>query len=403
MPTTDARHEQDDKDAPTTRAEPAASPPVGPEQPSPEADGPAPSHASNAARKPPPSEKAARRNVRLWREQRINRWSLLWNKPRVRAARALVLMTRTGELVPYTLPRQPTYGQLLASPAGTMYEVDTGRHQTIMRTTLPSRVDAFAFTADLTLVWRVVRPVEAVLSNIHNLGPAMARSVAHELRSFSRRYPIDATAEAERELNEHLQHRSAKALLFLESEALVDAVAENEHLAGVGYGTHVTAFLHLWTDDEGVQHASVSRRIELEREWQKLRHLKEQNHRQIVAARVEYYRGIIDQGDMNRFALQLAKNPADSQAILDAIRAHALTNRKQTIDFVSRLVESGAISAYQIEEQVRVALEWLKTGTDRVLGHPIQTEDNPIPQRRRVQSTVDAELPLPEEPPAVED
>lgn len=349
--------------------------------------------------RPRSSQQAARQNTatgaRLWTERPVTRWGLLRHKPRARASTALVFIRRSGEALCFTADRQPTYGELLWSSIETMYEVDTGRRQTVVSTTLPSFGDAFEFTAEIVLTWQVLRPVEAVRRNIQDLGAKLEPLLSHELRALSRRHRVEDTEAAENELNEHLRARAAKARQHLEIGVPIDALSEEEHLPGVAYGVHLTAVVRLRTDQHAIDFATVGRQIDLERETQKLRELQEEHNRELISTRIEHYRGIIELGDLNRFALRLANNPDDVPAVIDAIRAEATTNRAQTIDFVSRLVESGAISAYQIEDQVREALDWLKAGTDRVLGKPIESKGAAIPQRRRVEAAEVPEATLP--------
>jgi hypothetical protein len=357
-----------------------------------------PGDATPPAAGPGSEHPAARRRPRprgLWKEEPVSRWSLLRHKPRARAATALVLMTRPGDLLCFTADRQPTYSELFWSSAQTMYQVDMGRYRMVVSTSLPARGSPFEFTADLLLHWQVIRPVEAVRQNLWNPSNDLEQSMIHELRVLSRRHRVEEAAAAEADLNDQLQIRTAKTRLFLESDAPMDSAAEGEYLPGVAYGVLLTARVELRTDQKAVEIATVSRQIELETEKQKLRKLQEANNRELIDARIRYYREIIEQGEINSFALQIAQNPDDVATVIEAIRTQANTNRKQTIDFVSRLVESGAISAYQIEDQVREALDWLKAGTDRVIGKPIEVKGAEIPQRRRVESTVGPETDLP--------
>ena len=111
----------------------------------------------------------------------------------------------------------------------------------------------------------------------------------------------------------------------------------------------------------------------LEQTSQQLRVLQEKNHATLLDGRVRTYREIIAAGDLNQFALQLAQNPEDAQTVISMLKDDRDENRRQTVEFVTRLVDSGAIERWEVGDQVREALHWMKDATNKVITSPEST------------------------------
>jgi hypothetical protein len=62
----------------------------------------------------------------------------------------------------------------------------------------------------------------------------------------------------------------------------------------------------------------------------------------------------------------------------DIYRDQRYDERRQFTDLVSRLVQSGAISRWEVEDKVRQLLEWLAESADRVM----RSDVVPVPPRR---------------------
>jgi hypothetical protein len=84
---------------------------------------------------------------------------------------------------------------------------------------------------------------------------------------------------------------------------------------------------------------------------------------------INRYRKIIAAGDIEQFALRLAQNPSDSAAVIEALKQEQNNNKRLTVDFVSNLIQSGALDRWEIDEQVKPALEWLREQTNRVIAN----------------------------------
>ena len=64
--------------------------------------------------------------------------------------------------------------------------------------------------------------------------------------------------------------------------------------------------------------------------------------------------------DVEQFALRLANDPDEISAVTEIIREDQLTKRQDTIDFIKHMVDSGVVERWEVSDQVREALEWLR-------------------------------------------
>ena len=94
------------------------------------------------------------------------------------------------------------------------------------------------------------------------------------------------------------------------------------------------------------------------------------------------YSEIIAAGDIDRFAMQLAEHPGDIAAIDAIIRDEAHANRRDTVDFVARMVDSGVVERWEISDQAREALHWLREATSRVI-HDQRRQEQIEPDHRK--------------------
>jgi hypothetical protein len=143
---------------------------------------------------------------------------------------------------------------------------------------------------------------------------------------------------------------------------------------------------------------SLTWAIEEEKAEQQLRLLQEQNRQKITADRIGIYRQIIAAGDIERFAYQLAEHPDDIAAVEKIIREEQRVNRRDTIDFVGHMVDSGVIERWQVSDDVAQALTWLRDATTRVIpdGRDQDAPGLKARERRRGRGTPAAPGPEPD-------
>lgn len=252
----------------------------------------------------------------------------------------------------------------------TVYEIDLGLRQTTVTADLPSSGDAFSFKATVNVQWRVLDPSAVVRHRVASIKATLSPDLLLRLRRIARNFDITQSAEAEDEMNARLGGPGFNVTdPGRYAQALQEAI-DSDRL-GAEYGLWTRAIVELTLDEASIEHHTkmrqLNRAIHEEEATQTLRLLKEQHEQRITADRIVIYRDIIAAGDMDRFALLLANHPDDIKAIDAIIRDEQDTRRRETIDFVSHMVDSGVIERWEVSDQAREALEWLRGATARVI------------------------------------
>lgn len=297
-------------------------------------------------------------------ERMLRRLDAFLDRPKPAARVALVLLRGSGRLDVYKPHQRPTPGELFWGGSGTLYEVDMGRHETTMDIVLPSCGDATAFHAAVDVQWGVLDAAQVVRDGVLDIREALRPPLQQGLGDITRQFWANAVADAE--------------------------VAARKSLVGsdVGreYGLWTRVFLRLTMDES---FAAIDKGIALETAEQRLRELREKHTKELLGVRVQMYRTLIESGITGQFGLQLAQNPEDAPAVVQALQQVEREDRRNATDFAAKMIESGAIRRYQIEPMVLSALEWLKESSERAIGrHDVKSvsaptdEPPPIPGPR---------------------
>jgi hypothetical protein len=317
-------------------------------------------------------------------ERQLGRVAALRHRPTVKARVARVLVTSRGEIIGYKPDQQPTVGELLWKGPGTLYEIDMGKHWAQLKVDVPSIAEAFLFSAIVDLEWWVKDPIQIVRDGVHDVRETLEPHLRQRLARVTRNYDVADAAQAEE-----------VAARSLRSEPL-----------GPEYGLDTQAFLQLRMDPSSVEHATAVRKItwdiELERKIQVLRLERDDSTAALIQRRLDRYRDILVLGNVDQFALQMAQNPEEIPAVVQMLREERHNDRRAVTDFVTKLLDSGAIDRHEINDQVREALRWLKDATDTVLLGPDDGTRPPRPRSPDALTSGDlprSDLPEPPVPP----
>ena len=290
----------------------------------------------------------------------------------------------------------------------TIYEVNLGLYWATMRASLPSREDACPFRGRISVEWRVLDPAAVVRQHVYDVADALVPSVLRQVRGITRTFAITDLALAEDQINirlgsEHVDIGDTPAM----QKAMKEAIDRGRPGAANGLWTRIIAQLSL--DDAAAEHAAKIAQLRWaiaeERAEYELKLLQERHQKQITADRHAEYRKIIAAGDIDRLALQLAKSPDDVKEIDSIIREELRESRRDTIDFVGRMVDSGVVERWEISDQAREALQWLRESTARVIRDQRHQEhvdpEHRMGRRGREQpAEASAEVPADSEPAA---
>lgn len=237
----------------------------------------------------------------------------------VKARLAVVVITARGEYLEYR-DRPPTTRDLVRRRVRFVSEVDMSHHRTQLIGTAPAADDMFEFDIVVDLHWHVVNPRQVVRDGVRDVRAALEPALLTRIRRITRLCRPEESAGAESQVNEVLTTISEAAEL----------------------GIAATATARLRIED------AVRDEFRLDR-------------------KVLAYRKIIAGGDLNQFAFILAMKPEDASSVVKALIDERDRAREHTIGFVTQLVDSGAIERWQVADQIRVALQWLLDGSNRVI------------------------------------
>lgn len=289
---------------------------------------------------------------------------------------------------------------LLKGKVKTVYDVDLGVRYLRFPADLPGAGDSFSFKAEAAVEWRVLDPSLVVRSQLRDVRMLVQPAVIDAMRRIARQYQVDQSSAAERALNEALV---GEALDFNDLAQLDRAMQQTASTGHIGreYGLWTRTTVSVQPDQSRLAQSDEMRnlkhQIETERLKQELRILQEQNSQQVMAGRMTFYRDAFSSGDIDRAVLQIAQNPDDLASVAQMIREQEMSGQRLTIDFVNKLMESGAIERWQINDQAKAALDWLRQSTNVVFTPPrsAAAEDQGGGSRRRTRAN-----PMPELGPA---
>ena len=251
-----------------------------------------------------------------------------------------------------------------------VYDVDLGIRRLAFDVDLPGVGDGFAFRAHATVEWQVLDPALVVRSQLRDVEPLIRPAVVETMRRIARGFEADQYAAAERAINEAL----AGELLGSNDGARLRDAAEHATSGGHigrehGLRTRTTASLQPQLVLSG-EVRPLRRQVEAESLRRELQLSPEQNRQDVEAGRMAIYREALAAGDIDFMVFQLAQSPDELTAVARIVREQELIGQRLTLDFVNKLIESGAIERWQINDQAKAALEWLSQSTSAVLGPP---------------------------------
>ena len=293
----------------------------------------------------PPSSSAYRPIINERPVSRLNPFYL----PRAKARTGLVLVTARSGARPVDLLGRRFAGRDVIWAGGTLYEVNLGLHHTSIHLNLPADDDTAVFRATAFLEWRVMVPQQVVKDNLLDVREALGPPLQARLGRITRRFAFDEIAAAERALAAELRRDDA----------------------GKPYGLETRIVLRLTADEKGSEYVAARRElhraIELEDLRQRHRRQQQDHEQDLLRTRIDLYRSIVASGNVEQFALQLARKPEDVRAVVELLHQERDEERTRIAEFLTQLLESGAVDRWEVDDHVRDALEWLAQATRRAI------------------------------------
>ncbi|MBB5807978.1 hypothetical protein F4560_007746 [Saccharothrix ecbatanensis] len=207
---------------------------------------------------------------------------------------------------------------------------------------LPSREQAFYFTAKVTVRWRITDPVEAVKTNLVDAAPILLPHVERVLRDISVMFPIDDSTGAERAITYAFSDGRRKVQLTQGVSVLGCVAALTLDDATIAHVTKRTedARAHVVKTDgllrEGIEQ-TAQQRIDLMNRQHELamKQLEEEYKLKLERQRMEFFSGAVAQDPNNLIGIMLSQSPERAPEVIDML----MKRHRMDLDDARELVE----------------------------------------------------------------
>jgi hypothetical protein len=202
---------------------------------------------------------------------------------------------------------------------------------------LPSQEEAFFFLASMRVAWQVSDPIAAVRARLTGPQHAIKLHLEHRLREITRKFDVENSAAAERQVNSEYGEREIPV-----SEAIVvkrcSVVLTLNKLAGEHIAKRVTAVF----ERESIVMAQVTERhshqLELQRAEfrQQLAEMQQRHELDMKQQRMRVYADALRADNLNVLALRLSDNSEDVNEVINLI----MDQRKLEYDSAKAVLDS---------------------------------------------------------------
>ncbi|MES9499185.1 hypothetical protein ACPCK9_02010 [Streptomyces koyangensis] len=307
-------------------------------------------------------------------------------KALTRIDHALVFTTPRGGHEVYLPPRRPSRSEVAAKRYTSVYEVDMGIHPWREELALPSDNDAFEFGAEVDFSWQVVDPVRYVAGGHRDVPALLVGELQQAARPVTRRFPVSASAEAERELLRAMAglgplgataglqvtwtlrvRRDEGDIAHQRRLREIDQNVAEQIRADQG-GMQADLVRHkreLQQDSlqisRSLEYGEQAQRLALQQQrWQHEQALlagrQQLELQRVNAEKVAFYQWHLEQGGIHALALHLAEHPDDTQLVMENMRQDQLALMQSQLHLVEQVLKGDHAEAYELDEPKKLAL-----------------------------------------------
>ncbi|WP_440571465.1 hypothetical protein [Streptomyces sp. KR2] len=307
-------------------------------------------------------------------------------KALTRIDHALVFTTPRGGHEVYLPPRRPSRSEVAARRYTSVYEVDMGIHPWREELALPSDNDAFEFGAEVDFSWQVVDPVRYVAGGHRDVPALLIGELQQAARPVTRRFPVSASAEAERELLRAMAglgplgataglqvtwtlrvRRDEGDIAHQRRLREIDQNVAEQIRADQG-GMQADLVRHqrdLQQDalqiSRSLEYGGQAQQLALQQQrWQHEQALlagrQQLELQRVNAEKVAFYQWHLEQGGIHALALHLAEHPGDTQLVMENMRQDQLALMQSQLHLVEQVLKGDHAEAYELDEPKKLAL-----------------------------------------------
>jgi hypothetical protein len=296
-----------------------------------------------------------------------------------------------------------------------LYRVDMTEHPLSFQCDVPCQGDAYQFHAEVTFRCSVLNPQAIVQRNITDVAQWIKSSIEETMRDISRQYDVKDSGNAESPMR-FAVNQAISELGFNLSNFTLKLSLEQEVLDWVKTDKRIKEDLHREQVQQDLERQRMNFALEQEKQRveqnrqrieqqqqleQELKvkeleaRLKQQQLEQelaqkqaefelkIMEQKTIFYSSMLQTGNLQLLALQLAQNPGDVQAILQALNQQKQIEREHHIKVLQTLLDADAIEGWQLTEVSKRALKELMGTAEPSLPSAPSVPDN---DRGQVQS-----------------
>ncbi|MGW5051619.1 hypothetical protein [Actinokineospora sp. NPDC004072] len=277
--------------------------------------------------------------VEVVRSIAVDRASLRATNPVSSGHCAVVYVTKRGD---YRLGvGRLTAAEIWLTPPRELHEVDVAPHPATFDIDLPSRQEAFHFTASVRVVWQVVDPVHAVRSRLSDPQHDIKAYLEKHLREITRGFDVEQNAAAERRINGDYANRSVhlSPALALRIETVVLQLDEETR-------AHIAARTLADREDEAAQRSKLSNAIKHElalqaAEFERERERLQQSHQmQLQQERIKFYAEALRSDTLNVLAMRLDGHGEDVNDVINLLMKQRQMEFQEASSMLERILEA---------------------------------------------------------------
>jgi hypothetical protein len=265
--------------------------------------------------------------VEVVRRIEVSRTALRRNNPATSGHSVVVYLTKAGA---YEIGSgRLSMGELWLSTPQKMFLVDVAPHQEKFLLELPAEGDAFCFSADVRVTWRV-RDVVAAVKDDRDPRALVRDFVEERLREVTRKFDVEQSADAEQRVRQEYQDRTVTVTDAIELSACTAVLSLNEeireHIAGRRRTIHQV--------EAAENNHSVT--MVTEKFAREIEALKQKHDLEMKQERMKVYADALRSDDVNLLALRLSGHDEDVKDVLELV----MEQKKRGFEQASGVLDS---------------------------------------------------------------
>ena len=284
--------------------------------------------------------------------EKIKTWRLFQKRPVPDAQTALVF---SGEGQPLLTIEQGkrgiTSGEMVWGKYDSLYRVDMTEHPLNFTCDLPCKTDAFVFHAKVDFICSVHDPSTIVQRNVTDVYQVLEPSVVKVMRTKSRNYGPEESGIAEHDIGNNVKELIYDAGFKVERFVLRLSLEKEAR-------EHIREMASIQNQTE-IEKAKIQSNIELEKQQQELDRQRQKNEFELMKLKMDFYTPMIQAGNWQILAMQLAQNPQDIQMIVQQLDQQKQLEQQHQIKMLKMLLDEDAFEVSQINEVGKAALQKL--------------------------------------------